>query len=612
MAKLVETFACVPSTERGRGILISGDPKSHSILYCNGRSVLIRSLRRPQDVEVYGEHGYPVTVARYSPNGEWIASADVSGTVRIWGTHNGFVLKNEFRVLAGRIDDLQWSSDGLRIAASGDGKGKSFVRAFVWDSGNTVGDFDGHSRRVLSCAFKPTRPFRIATCGEDFLVNFYDGPPFKFHSSHREHTNFVNCIRFSPDGSKFITGSSDKKGMIYDGKTGEKIGELASKDGHEGSIYAVSWSPDGKRVLTVSADKSAKVWDISEDGSVGSVVKTLISFGSGGAESMLVGCLWQNDNLITVSLCGTICLFAEDDFDKPPLQLSGHTKNVTALAVLGTNQKTILSSSYDGLIVKWVQGVGYCSKLQMKDGTKIKRLVANENSIILSGFDNKVWRIPLEDGEFGDADHIDIGHQPLDVSIAVDSPESTVLVSYDSGVVLLKGHIEILSKIELGFPVAASAISPDGREAIVGGQDGKLHVYSVSGDSLKEEAVLEKHRGAITVIRYSPDLTMFTSGDANREAVVWDRETKQVKLNNMVFHTARINSMGWSPDSKRVATGSIDTCVIVYEVDKPASSRTTVRNAHLGGVNAVSFIDDFTVASSGEDACVRSWLLDPP
>lgn len=54
-----------------------------------------------------------------------------------------------------------------------------------WDSGTSVGEFDGHSRRVLSCAFKPTRPFRIVTCGEDFLVNFYEGPPFKFKLSHR-------------------------------------------------------------------------------------------------------------------------------------------------------------------------------------------------------------------------------------------------------------------------------------------------------------------------------------------------------------------------------------------------------------------------------------------
>ena len=65
------------------------------------------------------------------PNGEWIASGDVSGTVRIWGAHDDHVLKKEFKVLAGRIDDLQWSADGMRIVASGDGKGKSLVRAFM-------------------------------------------------------------------------------------------------------------------------------------------------------------------------------------------------------------------------------------------------------------------------------------------------------------------------------------------------------------------------------------------------------------------------------------------------------------------------------------------------
>lgn len=64
----------------------------------------------------------------------------------------------------------------------------------------------------------------------------------------RDHSNFVNCVRFSPDGSKFISVSSDKKGMIYDGKTGMKIGELSPEDGHKGSIYAVSWSPDSKQV----------------------------------------------------------------------------------------------------------------------------------------------------------------------------------------------------------------------------------------------------------------------------------------------------------------------------------------------------------------------------
>lgn len=68
----------------------------------------------------------------------------------------------------------------------------------------------------------------------------------------RDHSNFVNCIRFSPDGSKLISVSSDKKGIIYEAKTGNKLGELSSEDGHKGSIYSVSWSPDSKQVKSFS------------------------------------------------------------------------------------------------------------------------------------------------------------------------------------------------------------------------------------------------------------------------------------------------------------------------------------------------------------------------
>ncbi|KAJ6853590.1 actin-interacting protein 1-2-like [Iris pallida] len=607
MAQMSEIYACAPSTERGRGILISGDPRTDTIAYCNGRSVVLRSLSNPLEAEVYGEHAYAATVARFSPNGEWVASADASGTVRIWGRYGDRVLKNEFRVLSGRIDDLQWSPDMQRIVASGDGKGKSFVRAFMWDSGSTVGEFDGHSRRVLSCTFKPTRPFRIVTGGEDFIVNFYEGPPFKFKHSQREHSNFVNCVRYSPDGSKFITVSSDKKGIIYDGKTGEKIGELSNEDCHNGSIYAVSWSPDSKQVLTVSADKTAKVWDILEDGS-GTVNRTLASPGSGGLEDMLVGCLWQNDHLVIVSLGGTISIFSASEPDKPPTSFSGHMKSVNALTCFPVSgQNVILSSSYDGLIVRWIQGIGFCGKLQRKNVVQIKCFAAVEEEVITSGFDNKVCRVPLVGDQCGEVEPIDVGSQPKDIHFALQHPE-LALIATESGVVLLQGQ-KVVSNSNLGFAVTASAISPNGSEAIVGGQDGKLHIYCIEGDALKEEAVLEKHRGPITVISYCRDTSMFASADANREAVVWDRASREVKLKNMLYHTARINCLAWSPDNRMVATGSLDTCVIVYEVDRPATARMTIKGAHLGGVNGVAFCDESSVVSSGEDACVRVWKL---
>ncbi|KAI3493470.1 hypothetical protein L1887_41862 [Cichorium endivia] len=102
--------------------------------------------------------------------------------------------------------------------------------------------------------------------------------------------------------------------------------------------------------------------------------------------------------------------------------------------------------------------------------------------------------------------------------------------SYQTAVVLLKGT-QVLSNVDLGFTVSACAIAADENEAIVGGQDGKLHIYSVNGDTLTQEAVLEEHRPPITVIRYSPDVSMFASADANREAVVWDRLSREVIRN---------------------------------------------------------------------------------
>lgn len=142
----------------------------------------------------------------------------------------------------------------------------------------------------------------------------------------------------------------------------------------------------------------------------------------------------------------------------------------------------------------------------------------------LSNF--QVWRVSIKDGQCGEAEAIDVGSQPKDLTLAALSPE-LALVSIDSGVVLLRGS-SIVSTINLGFTVTASVLAPDGSEAIIGGQDGKLHIYSINGDLLTEEVTLEKHRGAISVIRYSPDLSMFASGDLNREAVVWDRASREV------------------------------------------------------------------------------------
>lgn len=608
MAHLDYVFPCSPNPQRGRGFLLGADGKSFA--YCNGKSVILRDAADPAQCDVYSEHSYATTVARFSPNGEWVASGDASGVVRIWGRRAGNTLKLELKVLSGSVDDMQWSQDSQRIVVAGDGKGTQLVRAFMWDSGSSVGEFEGHSKRVLSCALRPARPLRIATCGEDFLVNFYEGPPFRFKASHREHSSFVNCVRYAPDGATFLTVGSDKNGFLFDGLSGEPVGALSKERAHSGSIYAASWSPDGQQVLTVSADKTAKTWEAGGGGSW--ECKTTFTFGSEpGVDQMQVACAWLAEHLITVSLNGDINYLSAAQPERPQRVLAGHSKYVVALAQHepgGGGGPELYSASYDGVIVRWQPGRGSLGRVRGPGhGGPVKAMAVAGGELVTAGLDDTVRWSPLPAEQYGSDPPLSLPGQPCDLAVAADEPE-VVLVPTSKGIVLVRSKVA-LSTTPVAYELSAAALSPDGSEAAVGGTDGKLRIYSIRGDTLTEEAVLEKHRGPITAVRYSPDGALLASGDQKPEAVVWDRSSREVKMKNMLYHTARINCLAWAPDSRRIATGSLDNSVIVWDVSKPASGRLTIRGAHPGGVTAVIFNGSTTLLSAGDDACIRSWTL---
>jgi WD40 repeat protein len=64
---------------------------------------------------------------------------------------------------------------------------------------------------INSCDIRKHRPFRAVTCGDDFLINFFHGPPFRQQSTLRDHQRFVHCVRFSPDGNYFASSGADGK-----------------------------------------------------------------------------------------------------------------------------------------------------------------------------------------------------------------------------------------------------------------------------------------------------------------------------------------------------------------------------------------------------------------
>ena len=188
--------------------------------------------QNPLEAYTYSEHAAETTVAKYSPSGFYIASADVTGKVgsltimaaaaasradgkpaqvRIWDTTNAeHLLKYEYRPISGAIRDLAWTDDSKRLVVAGEGS-EVFARAFLWDSGSSVGEIAGHSKRINSVDVRQQRPYRVVTASEDTDVGVYAGPPFKLQHLNHEHARFVNCVRYAPDGNFFLSAGADAK-----------------------------------------------------------------------------------------------------------------------------------------------------------------------------------------------------------------------------------------------------------------------------------------------------------------------------------------------------------------------------------------------------------------
>jgi len=576
--------------------------KDNRFAYTNGRHVIIRSLEDPSKAELFSEHKSKVNVAKFSPNGEYVASGDDSGNVIIWGSKNQLV-KLEVPVCR-QVLDIAWSADGKRIVAVGDGA-ENLAKVFQWDTGNNIGTVAGHSKSILSCDFKPTNPLRIVTASEDLGVHYYVGAPFKFQSKFSQHTRFPNCVRFSPDGNFYVSVGSDSKIYLFDSKSGELVKEIKDDKGHSGSIYSVCWSPDNKKILTVSGDKSAKLWEVES----GKLEKTF-TFGKAVGD-MQISCIWQDDYILTASLSGNINYLDLENPDKPKKVIQGHRMSINALAV-DEKSSFAYTADNDGVICKWDLKAGSAEAFTGKGhGASISAIALTASTEFLGtvGLDDTLRVNTIKGLEFS-GDAIALGGQPLAVvSGSKDSDLYVVGLAQQKLVVVRNGNA--VSTLDVNYKPTALAFNPDDTELAVAG-DKKVHVYTVEKDTLKEVEKLEDvHRQSVTWVAYAPNGEFLASADSDRFIYIFNKGDGKVANSGWRYHNGKVNAVAWSPSTTRVATASIDQNIIIWSDTKTFSTKAQylIERAHLGGVKFVRFLDDNTLVSTGDDRTVRIWDL---
>jgi len=480
-----------------------------------------------------------------------------------------------------------------------------FGHCITFDTGNSVGEVTGQSSVINSVSIRQQRPFRAATASDDQTLVFYHGAPFKFNSLLKgHHTNFVHGVAFSPDGAYFVSVGADRKIFLFDGKEGTLKAEIKVAGIHKGSILSVSWSPDSKRFATASADQSVKIWDAESR----ALVKTW-SFGPGGSiPDHQVGVVWtpRTDNtIISLSLSGDLNYLSPTS-DTPTRIVSGHQKPITALEI--TASKTLLTGSTDGTVASWDLAKGTAEVIQGDGHTNVIAafIETSPNTVSSVAWDDQL-RI-INKGKFTAS--IPTDSQPKGASL-LDASKIVLLTTTELRVYTTTTTSPSLTTSQkLTFTPTALATSSTG-EIAVAAQDRVIRIFIYSSAGLHEKTSITLSRSFATSLAYSPDGTYFAAGDSTGLVALYTTAGYTKKTDRWAFHTARIEDIAWNAAGTYVATASLDTNLYIYSVEKPGKN-AKVKNAHMGGINAVRWVDAETVVSVGNDGTVKRWKVEVP
>eukprot|EP00968_Pinguiococcus_pyrenoidosus_P012690 scaffold1130_cov195-Pinguiococcus_pyrenoidosus.AAC.51 len=70
------------------------------------------------------------TVAKFSPSGFWVCSADETGKIMVWSWDNPeHIVKYEGVLMAGKVTDLEWGPESKRITISGEVRRRLICRS---------------------------------------------------------------------------------------------------------------------------------------------------------------------------------------------------------------------------------------------------------------------------------------------------------------------------------------------------------------------------------------------------------------------------------------------------------------------------------------------------
>lgn len=198
-------------------------------------------------------------------------------------------------------------------------------------------------------------------------------------------------------------------------------------------------------------------------------------------------------------------------------------------------------------------------------------------------------------------------HSLPKASVTLSGSGSTLMVNEEQKLVIWDTQAQCPQNI---LPINndkiyASAISPNGRLALSGGENKLLTLWDIATASPLAE--LAGHQGPISAVAFDLTNRLAISGSLDRQVKVWDL-TKRVERFSLVKHQATVTAVALSNNGKYVASADAAGQIIVWNMLNQAIITST--KAHDSRVSTLAFTGDSkTLISAAQDQNIHLWSL---